>query len=169
MGRSDRWEECGDQILIFFQASGKQKFFLQDSDNQNTVDNGGFMEKSSPFCIKPILKMVDLWKNKWRGVTISLRTGGQGQPTPIHTQRPTQPPFQHRHIHKKLLKRSFSHFSTHFWLLDLGRCPHGHCMWCSAPYWFENILLSSVFYNRCYLKCQNYIPKDIYMIFMCVK
>ena len=45
-------------------------------------------------------------------VTISLRTGGQGQPTPIHTQRPTQPPFQHRHIHKKLLKCSFSHFST---------------------------------------------------------
>ena len=53
--------------------------------------------------------------NKWRGVTTSLRTGGQGQPTPIHTQRSTQPPFQHRHIHihKKLLKHSFSHFSTH--------------------------------------------------------
>ena len=49
-------------------------------------------------------------KNKWCGVTISLRTGGQ--PTPIHTQHPTQPLFQHRHTHKKLLKRSFSHFST---------------------------------------------------------
>ena len=36
--------------------------------------------------------------NKWRGVTISLRMGGQGQPTPIHTQCPTQPPFQLRHI-----------------------------------------------------------------------
>ena len=31
-------------------------------------------------------------KNKWRRVTISLRTGGQGQPTPIHTQCPTNPP-----------------------------------------------------------------------------
>ena len=51
-------------------------------------------------------------RNKWRGVTTSLRTGGQGHPTPIHTQRLTQPPFQHRHIHKKLLKRSFSHFLT---------------------------------------------------------
>ena len=29
---------------------------------------------------------------KWRGVKISLRTGGQGQQTPNHTQ----PPFQHR-------------------------------------------------------------------------
>ena len=41
-----------------------------------------------------------------------MRTGGQGQPTLIHTQRPTQLPFQHRNIHKKLLKHSFSHFST---------------------------------------------------------
>ena len=31
--------------------------------------------------------------NKWRGVTISLWTGGQGQPTPIYTYGPTQPPF----------------------------------------------------------------------------
>ena len=37
-----------------------------------------------------------------------MRTGWHGQPTPI----PTQPPFQHRHIHKKLLKQSFFHFST---------------------------------------------------------
>ena len=46
--------------------------------------------------------------NKWRGVTISLRTGGQGHPTPIHT--PTHP--QHSNIHKKYRKRLFSHFST---------------------------------------------------------
>ena len=45
-------------------------------------------------------------------VTITLRTGGQGRPTPVHTQRPTQPPFQHRHLLKKVLKRSFSRFST---------------------------------------------------------
>ena len=47
-------------------------------------------------------------KNKWRPVTISLRTGGQGHPTPIHTQ--THPP--HSNLLKKYLKRSFSHFST---------------------------------------------------------
>ena len=28
-------------------------------------------------------------KNEWRGVTISLREGGQGHPTPIHTHNPT--------------------------------------------------------------------------------
>ena len=49
-------------------------------------------------------------KNKWCGVTILLQIGRQGQLTPIHTQRPTQHPFQHRH--KNLLKRSFSHFLT---------------------------------------------------------
>ena len=38
------------------------------------------------------------------GVTILLRMGGQGQLTPIHTQRPIQPPSQHTQIHKKLLK-----------------------------------------------------------------
>ena len=38
--------------------------------------------------------------------------GGQGWPTPIHTQRPTHPPFQHRHLLKKVLKRLFSRFST---------------------------------------------------------
>ena len=27
--------------------------------------------------------------NMWRGVTISFRTGGQGHPTPIHTQTPS--------------------------------------------------------------------------------
>ena len=43
--------------------------------------------------------------NKWRG-------SGQGQPTPLHTQCPTQPPFPHRRIYKKLLKCWFSHFST---------------------------------------------------------
>ena len=31
----------------------------------------------------------DAEKNKWRGVTISLRTGGQGHPTPIPTPNPT--------------------------------------------------------------------------------
>ena len=45
-------------------------------------------------------------------VPVSFRTGGQGRPTPTHTQHPTQSPSQHRHIHKKVLKRSFSHFST---------------------------------------------------------
>ena len=38
--------------------------------------------------------------------------GGQEQQTPIRTQRPTHSPFQHRHMHKMLLKRLFSHFST---------------------------------------------------------
>ena len=50
-------------------------------------------------------KKHDKQGNKWRGVTILLRTGGQGHPTPIHTPSPT-------HIHKKHLKRSFPHFST---------------------------------------------------------
>ena len=44
--------------------------------------------------------------NKWRGVTISLRTGGQGRPTPIHTPNPRT----HLNIQKKYLKRSFLHF-----------------------------------------------------------
>ena len=44
-------------------------------------------------------------KNNWRGVTISLRTGGQGHPTPIHTPSPP-------HIHKIHLKRSLFHFLT---------------------------------------------------------
>ena len=53
-------------------------------------------------------RMYRLIGNKWRGVTISLRTGGQGHPTPIHTQ--IHP--QHSNIQKKYRKRSFSHFST---------------------------------------------------------
>ena len=43
-----------------------------------------------------------------RGVTLLLRTVGQGHPTPIYT--PTH--LQHSNIHKKCQKRSFSHFST---------------------------------------------------------
>ena len=33
--------------------------------------------------------MAFMQLNKWRGVTILLRTGGQGHPTPIHTPTPT--------------------------------------------------------------------------------
>ena len=47
-------------------------------------------------------KRVRAKKNKRGGVTISLRTGVQGHTTPIHTQRPTQPPFQQRHLLKKV-------------------------------------------------------------------
>ena len=39
------------QIIIFFQASGKHEFFSQDSDKQNAVKNGIFMEKSSQFSL----------------------------------------------------------------------------------------------------------------------
>ena len=47
-----------------------------------------------------------LMGNKWRGVTISLRMGGQGHPTPIHTPCPS-------HKHKKNhQKRSISYFLT---------------------------------------------------------
>ena len=44
--------------------------------------------------------VLRFYENKWRGVTISLRTGGQGHPTPIHT--PTH--LQHSNIHKKYWK-----------------------------------------------------------------
>ena len=47
-------------------------------------------------------------KNKWRGVTILMWTGGQGHPTPNHTQ--THP--QHSNICKKYQKCEFSQFST---------------------------------------------------------
>ena len=46
--------------------------------------------------------------NKWRGVTISLRTGGQGYPTPIHTPIPTP----HTNMHKKYCLTLVFHFST---------------------------------------------------------
>ena len=60
----------------------------------------------SPFtCTLVNLKWI---KNKWRGITVLLRTGGQGHPTPIHTH--THP--QYSNIHKKYQKRSFSHVST---------------------------------------------------------
>ena len=49
--------------------------------------------------------------NKWRGVTISLRTGGQGHPTPIHTPTSSTPP-PDKKIHKKYPKRSFFHGRT---------------------------------------------------------
>ena len=45
-------------------------------------------------------------RNKWHGVTISLRTGEQGHPTLIHTHT------QYPNISKKYQKRSFSKFST---------------------------------------------------------
>ena len=45
-------------------------------------------------------------RNKWQGVTISLRTGGQGHPTSIYSLHQT-------HIPKNHLKRLLSHFSTH--------------------------------------------------------
>ena len=45
--------------------------------------------------------------NKWRGVTILLRTSGQGHPTLIHTQTPVAPP-QLNHT-QKCLKHSFFH------------------------------------------------------------
>ena len=52
--------------------------------------------------VKPTWKSFTQHKD---GVTISLQMGGQGQPTPIHTQHPIQPLSQHRNIHKKVLKR----------------------------------------------------------------
>ena len=58
--------------------------------------------------------------NKWRGVTISLRTGGQGQPTLIHAQHPTKQPFKYRHIHRKLQNARFLTFRLVFtdWWTD---------------------------------------------------
>ena len=53
--------------------------------------------------------------SKWRGVTLSLWTGGEGHPTPFNT--PTHP--QHSNIQKDCWKRSFSHFSTRSpWQMD---------------------------------------------------
>ena len=43
--------------------------------------------------------------NNWRGVTILLRTAGQGHPTSIHTPCPT-------HIRKNHPKGLYLHFST---------------------------------------------------------
>ena len=50
-------------------------------------------------------------RNKWRGATISLRTDGQGRPTPIHIPTPSLP-YTHSNIRKKYLNRSFFYFST---------------------------------------------------------
>ena len=59
---------CEHFLFIFFPIYSIN-FFLMDLRNEKT-------------------KKIE--RNKWRRVTISLRTGGQGQPTPIHTQGPFQ-------------------------------------------------------------------------------
>ena len=50
-----------EQILIFFQASEKQKFFLHDSDSLNSL-KWWFHGKINCFYVKSILIIVDLWK-----------------------------------------------------------------------------------------------------------
>ena len=67
-----------------------------------------FEDPAIPFWLSHQTLRWDGYYNKWRGVTISLRTGGQGHPTPIHTPNPTP----YTNIHKKYPKRSFFHFST---------------------------------------------------------
>ena len=52
--------------------------------------------------------------NKWSGVTILLRMGGQGPPTPIHSSNLTPYPI----THGKYPKRLFFHFSTRSPLVD---------------------------------------------------
>ena len=42
-------------------------------------------------------------------LTIALRTGGQGHPTPIHILTPTP---THTNIHKKSYESFFRHFET---------------------------------------------------------
>ena len=63
-----------------------------------------------------------LSSNKWRRVTMSLRTGGQGYPTPIHSPTHLQP----SNIHKKYWKRSFSTRSP--WRTD-GRTDGQSLLW----------------------------------------
>ena len=72
-------------------------FTIQEKNGRTNGPTQGRMDQKNNF--------LNLWardrkKNKWRGLTISLWTGGQGRPTPIHTPRPIQPPSQHRHIQK---------------------------------------------------------------------
>ena len=43
-----QWET---QIIIFFPASRKHKFFSQDSDKQTAVKNGKLMDKSCQFSL----------------------------------------------------------------------------------------------------------------------
>ena len=57
-------------------------------------------------------------QNKWRWVTISLRTGGQGHPTPSLT--PTTPPntLTHKQYQLQHQKYAFFAFSTRTWQLE---------------------------------------------------
>ena len=60
-------------------------------------------------------------RNKWRGVTISLRTGAQGHPTPI--LNPTHLPHS-----KKEFKHLFSHFSILWPWRSNGRPTDGQSL-----------------------------------------
>ena len=61
-------------------------------------------------------------RNKWRGVTTSLRTGGQEHPTPIHTQTP--PPY--------ILKMHLNGFLPHFQLRARDPMTH-YVSWMDGP------------------------------------
>ena len=54
-----------------------------------------------------VMNMRDWFGNKWRGVTISLLTGGQGHPTPSFT--PTPPPNTHNN-HCSIINARFLRF-----------------------------------------------------------
>ena len=59
------------------------------------------------------------WCNKWRGVTVSLRTGGQGHPTTSLTPTTTPTTLQHtdRQYQLQLHMYVFFAFSTRVWQL----------------------------------------------------
>ena len=61
---------------------------LREKEAIKENDGGDKDDKNVEYCLSQTQKRnkkTDTWKNKWRRVTISLRTGGQGHPTPIHT------------------------------------------------------------------------------------
>ena len=73
-----------------------------------------------------------LKRNKWRGVTISLRTGGQWHPTPIHNPTPTP----YTNIHKKYPECPFCQFR----LDHYGRTDGPMAQWTNRPTDWQSLL-----------------------------
>ena len=105
-------------------------------------------------------------KNKWRGVTMSLRTGGQGHPIPIHTS--THPP--HANLHKKYQKRSFSYLST-WWTWRTNGWTDGQKVACPQLKSSSKVSLSvnepSSTYNFSYLYFRSLII-NIFFFMSCI-
>ena len=85
------WLKNGDTVLS---QSTVKKWNLSLFDLSTLFAHNFLSLKAS----KSRLVLVERSFNKWHGVTILMRTGGHRQPTPLHTQRPTQPHSRHRQL-----------------------------------------------------------------------